>query len=104
MNSINILDINSHWYSCCPGCNVKLHLYCLLNYIRNATYNEYNEIMCPHCRKDFSTNNCLCYVSNYIRAFSHKTLVLQGHIRCKDCSEGDKCIKWYKPCKCHENI
>jgi hypothetical protein len=89
------------WFNFGCQCNVKIHLECYVKYIRYATIDEFNNILCPHCRTP-NKFECPCIMMNFMSSISHLFGIINNNKECKECIKNNynvQCLKWYYPCK-----
>ena len=105
----DIFSYSKRWVQFGCICNVKMHLECYVKYIRKPTVNEYNTILCPHCREP-NTRECPCTLMNFMSSLNHRFKLLDDttsddkcldrHNRSNGSNSIDNlCTKWYYKCK-----
>lgn len=96
----DIFSKDKKWFRFGCICNVKMHLECYVKYIRKPTINEYNAILCPHCREP-NTRECPCILMNFMSSINHRFRLLDDNSSDDKCLDKDNlCTKWYYKCKC----
>jgi hypothetical protein len=97
---LDIFSKNKKWFQFGCICNVKMHLECYAKYIRKPTLNEYNSILCPHCREP-NSRECPCALMNFMSSINHRFRLLDDNSSNDKCLDKDNsCTKWYYKCKC----
>lgn len=101
---LDIFSKEKKWFQFGCICNVKMHLECYTKYIRKPSINEYDTILCPHCREP-NTRECPCSLMNFMSSLNHRFKLLNDTSSDDRCLDSVNCIdnlctKWYYKCKC----